>query len=457
MSTSTVAGLCRLSIRAPDRNFDLAVPTDVPLIDLMPTIISYAGSGVEEAGLEHGGWLLQEVGGEPLDEEATPESLGLHDGQTLYLRSRQEAMPAVHFDDLVDGIATGMQDRPGIWKPKTTKRLLHGLTLVAAGIIWFGLLLPGETLVRSVTAGAVALLLLAASGSASRAVGDAFAGTAFGIAAVPFMALAGYLAPGAAASPAAALLAASATAAGGAVLALAASGTHPHAFLGVLVLCVFGVVTAILTLLTGSVAQAVSATAVIGVIFGAFIPGLAFRVAGLRMPPLPMNADQLQEGIDPHPSREVLARTAVADNYMTALFLAVSVVCAVAVIGLLTDPNWATYTMAGVLSLVLLLHGRDVGGLWHRLAVVVPGALGTVALALVAAAQLTAIGRLLLFVGVALIGVALMVAGWIVPGRRMVPYWGRIVDILHVLLAVSLLPLMLTVLGVFGLIRSFNG
>ncbi|TDD41034.1 type VII secretion integral membrane protein EccD [Saccharopolyspora elongata] len=457
MSTSTVAGLCRLSIRAPDRNFDLAVPTDVPLIDLLPTIVSYAGSQVEEAGLEHGGWVLQGVGGEPLDEESTPEALGLLDGQVLYLRSRQETMPAVHFDDLVDGIATGMQERSGNWKATTTKRLLHGLSLVVAGIIWVGLLLPGDALIRSVAAGVVALLLLAASGSASRAVGDAFAGTAYGIAAVPFLGLAGFLAPGPEASGMALLLAASATAAGGAVLALAASGTHAHAFLGVLVACIFGVVTALLMMLTGSVAEAVSATAVIAVLFGAFIPGLSFRVAGLRMPPLPTNSEQLQEGIEPHPSREVLERTAVADKYMTALYLAVSLVCTASIFGLLTEPNWATCTMAGVLSLVLLLHGRDVGGLWHRLSVVVPGAFGATALVLALAAAQPVLGRLLLFVGIALIGVALMVAGWIVPGRRMVPYWGRIADILHVLLAVSLLPLMLTVLGVFGLIRAFNG
>lgn len=456
MSTSAVAGLCRLSIRAPDRNFDLAVPTDVPLIDLMPTIVGYAGPQVEEAGLEHGGWLLQDVGGEPLDEEATPEALGLHDGQTLYLRSRQEAIPAVHFDDLVEGISSGMKDRPGAWHPTATKRLLHGSVLVAAGIIWLGLLLPGESLVRSIAAGVAALLLLAASGSASRAVGDAFAGTVFGLAAVPFFGLAGFLAPGPEASGMAVLLAASATAAGGAVLALAASGTHPHAFLGVLVVCVFGVLTALLMLLTNTVAEAVSATAVIAVLFGAFVPGLSFRVAGLKMPPLPTNSEQLQEGIDPHPSRNVLDRTAIADKYMTSLFLAVGAVCAVAVVGLLTEPDWATCTMAGVLSAIMLLHGRDVGGVWHRLSVVLPGVLGCTLLLLALSMQ-DLLGRLLLFAGVALAGVALMVAGWTVPGNRLVPYWGRAADILHVVLAVSLLPLMLLVIGVFGWIRSFNG
>ncbi|MER7078181.1 type VII secretion integral membrane protein EccD [Saccharopolyspora kobensis] len=456
MSTSAVAGLCRLSIRAPDRNFDLAVPTDVPLIDLMPTIISYAGSQVEEAGLEHGGWVLQAVGGEPLDEESTPEALGLQDGETLYLRSRQEAMPAVHFDDLVDGVATGMQDRPWSWKPAATKRLLHASTLVAAGIIWLGLLLPGDSLVRAIASGVVAMLLLAASGSASRAVGDAMAGTAFGLAAVPYFALAGFLAPGPEASGMAVLLAASATAAGGAVLALAASGTHPHAFLGVLVTCAFGLITALLSLLTGTLAEAVSATALIAVLFGAFVPGLSFRVAGLKMPPLPTNADQLQEGIDPHASRHVLERAAIADRYMTSLYLAVGAVCMTAVVGLLTEPHWATYTMAGVLSAILLLHGRDVGGIWHRLSVVLPGLLGCTVLVLALSMQ-DLFGRLLVFAGVALVGTALMVAGWTVPGNRLVPYWGRAADILHVVLAVSLIPLMLTVLGVFGWIRAFNG
>jgi len=46
---------------------------------------------------------------------------------------------------------------------------------------------------------------------------------------------------------------------------------------------------------------------------------------------------------------------------------------------------------------------------------------------------------------------------WTVPGRRMVPYWGRAAEILHSLLAIALLPLTLWLLGVFGTLRGLFG
>ncbi|MEV0478800.1 type VII secretion integral membrane protein EccD, partial [Streptomyces prunicolor] len=51
----------------------------------------------------------------------------------------------------------------------------------------------------------------------------------------------------------------------------------------------------------------------------------------------------------------------------------------------------------------------------------------------------------------------LTVAVWTVPGRRMVPYWGRAAEILHSLLAIALLPLTLWLLGVFGTLRGIFG
>jgi hypothetical protein len=43
-----------------------------------------------------------------------------------------------------------------------------------------------------------------------------------------------------------------------------------------------------------------------------------------------------------------------------------------------------------------------------------------------------------------------------VPGRRLVPYWGRAAEILHSLVAISLLPLVLWVLGVYGELRAIG-
>lgn len=55
-----------------------------------------------------------------------------------------------------------------------------------------------------------------------------------------------------------------------------------------------------------------------------------------------------------------------------------------------------------------------------------------------------------------LAGVAL-VTSWTVPGRRILPHWGRAGDILHTCAAVALIPLALWVLGVYGALRAISG
>ena len=102
MNSGTVAGLCRLRFRTPEQGFELAVPADVPLADLLPAVLGYGGPDLGERGLEQGGWVLQRLGGAPLDEHRTPGELGLHDGEQLFLRPRRAQLPPVHFDDLVD-------------------------------------------------------------------------------------------------------------------------------------------------------------------------------------------------------------------------------------------------------------------------------------------------------------------------------------------------------------------
>src|ERR1700689_129117 len=61
--------LCRLTVCGPGRSAELAVPVHVPLIDLLPALTGHLGDGLADAGLEHGGWVLQRLGGPTLREE----------------------------------------------------------------------------------------------------------------------------------------------------------------------------------------------------------------------------------------------------------------------------------------------------------------------------------------------------------------------------------------------------
>lgn len=457
---SAAAGLCRLRFRAPETVFELAVPADVPLADLLPAIMGHADADLEEKGLDHGGWVLQCLGADPLDEERTAESLGLHDGDELYFRPRRAAMPPVHFDDLVDGVATGMRCRDDSWRPETTYRTAIAIASLALAGGLAVLALPGPAHLRALAATLIGAMLLLGAASASRAVADARAGTLLGAAAVPYAALAGLLLPTGAGGPdltGARLLAAGSAAAGAAVLALAAVACSAPLFLGIVLVAVLGVVAGVLSLYGVSPESSAAVIVVVTVFVGAFIPGLSFRLSGLRLPLLPRNAEELQEDIEPFPAGEVIARSTVANAYLTSLQVAAASVCAVAGTLLGVAGGWAPRTMAAVLGLLLVLHARAIGSMWQRFAMLVPGVAAGGLLLARDVLEENGAGRMTVLAGLLGVACALLVVAWTIPGRRLLPYWGRAADMLHTLAALSLFPLTLFVTGAFHALRAMSG
>ncbi|GJF33005.1 hypothetical protein KNE206_57050 [Kitasatospora sp. NE20-6] len=456
--SSAVAGLCRLRFQAPGVVFDLSVPSDVVLADLLPAVVGYAGADFDEKGVDHGGWILQRLGGEPLDEERTPEALGLRDGDELHLRPRHDAIPPVHFDDLVDGVRTGMDEHGDGWRPVMAHHLSLGLALLAlAGGVAL-LALPGPYQLRSAVAVAIGCLVLLGATSASRAMGDAGAASALGAAAVPYLVLAAVLVPqGVDGLAGPRLLAAGSVGAGAAVLALAAVSCSAPLFLGIVVT---GVLTALAGVLTLSGVPAQHTAAVVAsaaVVFGAFVPAISFRLSGLRLPALPRNSDELQDDIEPFPAQNVLDRSAVADRYLTGFFVALGAVSLVCLTFLSGGSGWGMPVTAADLSVLLLLHGRAIGSLWQRLAVLVPGLYGLTLLAGRLGLQSTWNGRMALLAALLGLAIVFCTVSWTVPGRRLLPYWGRMADLLHTLTALALIPLAFQATGLYQRMRGMSG
>ncbi|RKT16557.1 type VII secretion integral membrane protein EccD [Streptomyces sp. 1114.5] len=457
MSGTTVAsGLVRLRFRAPETAFELALPGDVVLADLLGAVLDYAGAAVEESGTEHSGWVLQRIGGPPLDEERTLEGLGLRDGEELFLRPGQEALPEVHFDDLVDGVRAGTTARGDSWRPAVTHHLALALALVALAGGLLLLALPGPDGPRCAAAAVVAVLLLGAGGAVTRLVADPPAGIALGAAGVAYAAAAAALLPGV--TGPARLLAGGSAAVGATVLALAVIGAGPF-FAGLAVAAVLALGSGALAAYGVPTTHSAAVIAAAAVLFGAFVPGLAFKLGGLRLPALPRNADELQEEIEPFPAEDVFARSLVADSYLAGFFVAVGAVCAGALALLATarDGGWGATAMSADLSLLLLLHARDIGGVRQRLALLLPGALGLALLAWRTGQDAEPSGRFALFAVLVVVAAGLAVAAWAVPGRRLLPYWGRAGDLLHSLAALALLPFALQVLGFYRMMRGLAG
>ncbi|WP_406841743.1 type VII secretion integral membrane protein EccD (plasmid) [Streptomyces sp. AHU1] len=464
MTDSSAAALCRLTVRTPGRSIDLAVPSDVPVADLLPALLRYAGDETEEKGLEHDGWILQRLGSAPFDEEASLEAAGLSDGDVLYLRPRTEAMPEVQLDDLIDGIATTMHERHHGWSTEASRRLLYGVTgaLLAAVLVVLGW--PGEPAGSSAAAAAViGLVLLAGSASASRAMADATAAAVLGFAATPYLAFAGWLMPGVGmhgnAVPAlgARLLAAGSAAAGSAVLALAVGGVFTPWFVA---LALVGAVTTAAGLVMGfmglGLASTASLVAATAVVLGGTVPSVAFRMSGMRMPPMPTNPQQLQEGIEPHSMSDVATRTEIASTWMTALYAATGVLCTVSVLVLASSPKLPFDLTSCTLSLLLLLHGRSLVNVAQRLVLVIPGVIGFAGFALTCAESLAPTSRLVLVAALISLTAVVTIAAWTVPGRRLAPYWGRATELIHSAAAISLLPLILWSTGLLAVLRGLS-
>jgi type VII secretion integral membrane protein EccD len=463
-----VDDLCRLTVCGPSRTVELAVPVHVPLIDLLPALLGHLGENLADTGLEHEGWVLQRLGDPPMREELSVAALGLRDGDMVNLRPRSNQLPQMDFDDLIDGIAVGISRRHDRWRPDMSRCLLAGLL---GGALAVGLtVLAGHVGTTSaLLAAGMTAVLLGLTAAASRAFADVPATVVLGVATIAYAGVGGVELPllnfgshGSSllawAALRAALLAGGVAIAGAsAAVAMVSGGRQPT---------LAGAVTAGLLIAAGGAAAtafklgpaAVAAVIVtLAVPVGACVPILSFRLTKMRLDPTPTSADELQADLDPIPGEYVLERTRLADRYMTALYGGLGVVVGACLVALGISGGVRAEAVAADAIVLLLLHSRGLVAARHRLAAVIPAAGG--AAVLLAAAGLRVDARLwpAVLVVVVVVAAALFTAERSLPGHKLLPYWGRIGDVLHTLSAAALLPLTLWLLNVYQFVKSAHG
>lgn len=441
---------------------ELALPSDVPLLDLLPAVLAKVGHGLADQGADHEGWVLQRLGEAPLNESRTPTELNLLDGETVYLRPRSDQLPPVDWDDLVDGVAEQVRGRVGVWNPRLSRWMLVAaaatVLLIGLALVWIG----GPTVPSAALAGGFALVLLACAGTVSRVVRDPVTATVLAGVAVCYALLAGWFGPlviDPAAGPAARL--AGACLAGLAALAIGLAGVADAAliFVGALTFLLLLVVPALIAALSpASGPQSAAVGLVFTMVAGLFVPVTAFKLGGLTLPALPATAEELQEEIDPVPFQLVVDRGVATAGYQTALHLAMgSAQLVLATVLVFGGGTWPLIT-AAVVALSLFLRARHLGGAVQRWSVLVPAGLTVVLVLLSIGAgedpftRMTAVWSPLLVVAL-----GLLVASVKLPERRLRPYWSRAVEILESIAAISLLPLLLAVLNVYHLMRGLAG
>lgn len=458
-----IAALCRLTIIAPASRLDVALPIDLSLAELLPTLLRNAGEDLPDAGLKHGGWVLQRLGEQPFDTGKSLAALGVRDGEMLYFRPKNAQLPEFAFDDVVDAIATATRNRQNAWRPRSTR--LAGLTFavvaVELGAVLTLLSGPGW-LAPGVVAGVVAVLLVVTGGILSRVVGDAGAGVALGYAALPYAFVSGLVALGGRRGlfefGAAQLLSALAAVLVVAVLAAFVIADSMPGFLGAAMAAGCGALGALLSLLTAmGAAGGASVTATFLLAVTPLIPLASFRLAGLPLPFIPLNADDLRSDQDAVPGPAVLAKTTVADRFVTSLVGGTAALVSGCVLLLAPFGGTAPYFVA-VVGVVALLRARLFHGRGQRTCLLATGGFSFATLAWEVAARGDQVVRLLAVLLPLLVTAAVAVAlARLLPGRRMSPFWGRAGDITESVMVISLVPLVLSVLGLYGFVRGLGG
>jgi ESX secretion system protein EccD len=451
--------LCRVTLVAPQGRFDIALPASVPLAYLVPTLLQQAGEDLAEAGVVHGGWAVQRLGGWPLDTGQSAAALGIGDGEVLYLRPRRAELPTPVFDDAAEAISRTLAEQTPRWTPLASRVacLAGAVALLAAGAAALFAAGPPWRL-PAVSAGLAAAVLLVAAGMVSRAADDAVAGAVLGCGAGLYGALAGLLAfAGQHTSP----LAGPAGPAAGAsiglvlvVLAGASVGAGAPVFAAASVVALAGIVAGLVSPHSprGGAAAAALCT---GFVLMPFVPMIAYRAAGLPRPFLPESAEELRRGAAPLPSEELAQRTLLADVYVSSLVAACAVITVACAGFLVASPGWAGPALVGVTAVLALLRARLFTGRAQRTWLLAAAMASAAILVAGLAARLTAAAPGIV-VGTAVAAVTVS-AFAVRRGRRASPPVARLLQATELVTAVATIPLALEVMGIYSLLRSATG
>jgi type VII secretion integral membrane protein EccD len=473
-------GLARVTISAPNRRVDVALPEHVPLAELLPEVLRHAGEGLADDGEKHGGWVLRRTDGVAL---ATSQGLfpqGVRDGEVLHLVPAHNDWPELEYDDVVEAIAEGARRRGSAWTPASTRTA----TLAAAGVLLglglIAILLAGPSWDGAAAVGlGVAIVLAVAGVTASRAYNDGRAGAALGAYAMPY-AFAGGAALVASADRVGALpflpwIGDSELLAGSvALLIVAALGgvgvaSSLRLFTAGVVTGLFGAVAALVSIFTTAAGAAAVLISVLVCGIGA-LPLLAIRFGKMPTPPvtLPTGSDAAAgftgasaagtlDAARERPDREtVFAAVSRTEELLAGMLLGHTVLATGAFLVLAASGSLSSRILIAVSAAALLLRSRLFVTLRQRVPLVAGGLIGVFALGVDLMRSADPTTLLVLSVGVLLLAIVTVVAGATYSTRPPSPYMGRAADIFDTLVVVSVIPVACAVVGLYDAVGSIS-
>jgi type VII secretion integral membrane protein EccD len=460
-------GLARVTVAAPKRRIDVALPDNAVVGELLPHLLRHAGEELADEGEAHGGWQLRRATGALLEPHRNLTVQGVRDGEILELVPSRVDWPELAYDDVVEVIASGARRASRSWGNAATRRCALAVTaaILVLGLVEVLLSGPPWALPAGVALGVAAVLAVLGI-VLSRAFADGVAGGVVAAAGLPYALVGGTLV-GAPADTALRHL------------------TGPELLLGCTALLVFSVIGYVgvaavqrlfLAGLVGSLCGAlgvgltlagmspVGSAAVILTLVLALLPGYPLIAGWLGRLPVPQLPDRPEAILEdrPVPRRAgVFAAVARSTELLTGLLLSAAIVSVVTMVMLAASQVVAAELLSLAGALALLLRGRLFPSPAQRVPLLTAGTFGLALLLFGLAARQSTGVRLLLLVGVLVAAALVLVAGLVYSRRPPSPYVGRIADIADVLAIMALLPLACGVVGVYsaiqGLFASFGG
>jgi type VII secretion integral membrane protein EccD len=459
VSASVVSNSCRLTVVSAALRVDLAVPVQLTIGELLSMVVASLGRETADQGIAEGGWVLQRAGESALNPSATVAASQLRDGDVLHLRTRATRLPELTFDDVLEAVATGVLTRTARWQPIHTARASAAF---AAALLAYGLaiVLTGgpKWAVAATTAGVAAVLLILAAVAVGRVYhrrGPSLTVAGFALA---YAAVSGAASVGGHHSlsefGAPQILVAACASALAATILLVALADGVAGFVAVIVGCVLtavGTAVASGTDLTIAGTAAVIATAALAI--SPVLPTLSFKLSRLPLPPIPTDAADLRRDTGTVDAQQILGQAVRADQFLTGLVAGVGLSIAGAA-ALNSGRGPSEYVLAGVLGVICLLRARLFTGRAQRSVLLVSGGVALVSLAVGGVLDTQGTTRLLAYAAPAVV-LAVILSGLAVglPERRYTPGWSRTADIVESMLVLSVIPLALAVMGVYGAIR----
>jgi len=194
-SALSAAEFVRITVHGPARRADLAVPVSTSVADLLPVLLQHttdSSAGTAES-LTGNGWVLQRLGGPPLDQDGTPETLDWLHGDQFHLRPAGDTLPELDFDDIADGMATAVSGQSDRWRPELSRWLFLGIAAVAVFAMIRAVAAAGVGAGSVWSAGGLAAGFAVATLTAGRLCGDRALVVLLGLSSAAFAWVAGVL------------------------------------------------------------------------------------------------------------------------------------------------------------------------------------------------------------------------------------------------------------------------